>query len=126
MHALDVYLPCAVRVSKSGAAIFNGEGATFQFKHEAVAAFIDPAAVSKQRSACNKFSSRLYRILFLDSTLLDDMRFIINRCDSSHPRRQAEGGGVYNAGSFSFSGPALFIQSSSGSAISNASPGNMK
>ncbi|CAM9617593.1 unnamed protein product [Ascophyllum nodosum] len=36
-----------------------------------------------------------------------------------------DGGGVYNAGNFRFSGPALFVQSR-GSAIFNVSPGNMK
>ena len=124
MHALDVHLPCAVRVSKSGGGIFNGEGATFKFKNESVATFIDTVAVSKRRSACNKIYLRLYRIVFLDSTP-DDIRFIIRRYNSSHPRRQGNGGGVYNAGIFEFSGPALFVQSS-GSAIFNVLPGDMK
>ncbi|CAM9617521.1 unnamed protein product [Ascophyllum nodosum] len=67
--------------NKAGGAIYNGKGATFKFKHNAVATFIDTAA--------------------------------------------ADGGGVYNAGKFRFSGPALFVQSR-GSAIFNVSPGKMK
>lgn len=38
---------------------------------------------------------------------------------------QGVGGGIYNKGDFTFSGPALFVDSR-GTAIVNASPGTMK